>query len=90
MKINKDILKVCSKNLLIDFSEQEQAFLESELEEVIKNFELLKDINLEGVEPTNYSIEFSNQLREDDDQNSYEDEEYIKTRKNFKEGLIKV
>ncbi len=89
MKINKDILKVCSKNLLIDFSEQEQAYLESELEEVIKNFELLKDINLEGVEPTNYSIEYSNQLR-DDEQEPYEDDEYIKTRKNFKEGLIKV
>ncbi len=89
MKINKDILKVCSKNLLIDFTEQEQEYLENELEEVIKNFELLKDINLEGVEPTNYSIEYSNQLR-DDDASVYEDEEYIKTRKNFKEGLIKV
>ncbi len=89
MKINKDILKVCSKNLLIDFTDQEQEFLENELEEVMKNFELLKDISLEGVEPTNYSIQYSNNLR-DDEQEPYEDEEYIKTRKNFKEGLIKV
>ncbi len=89
MKINKAILNVCSKNLLIDFTEQEQLYLEKELEEVIKNFELLKDINLEGVEPTNYSIEYSNQLR-DDDASSHEENQYIKTRKNFKEGLIKV
>ncbi len=89
MKINKTILKVCSKNLLINFTEEEEKFLEKELEEVMNNFELLKNINLNNVEPTNYSIEFTNELRDDDAQ-PYEDEEYIKTRKNFDNGLIKV
>lgn len=89
MKINKDILMICSKNLLIDFTEEEQKFLEKELEEVMDNFELLKNFDLTNVEPTNYSISFTNNLR-DDEEEPYEDDSYIKTRKNFTNGLLKV
>ncbi len=89
MKINKEILEICSKNLLIDFNEEEKEILYNELLKIVENMENIKSIDLTNVEPTDYLITKNNSFRKDDD-NSYENNEHLKSLKDFKNNLLKV
>ncbi len=89
MKINKKILEFCSKNLLIDFTEEEKKFLYEELEGIVDSLEKVKNMDLENINPTDYPITTKNNLKEDDDIDNNA-VEYVKKIKNYKSGYVKV
>ena len=89
MKIDKEILEICSKNLLIDFNEEEKEILYSELLKIVENMENIKNIDLSNIMPTDYLITKNNCFRKDDS-NSYENNEHLKSLKDFRNNLLKV
>lgn len=90
MKINKRILDICSENLMIEFSDEEKKFLYDELLDVIDYFEEIKLIDVNNVEPTNYSISTENLLRDDNEYDNNAVEYIKKSIKNYKNGYVKV
>lgn len=89
MEINKKILEFCSKNLLIDFTDEEKEFLYNELKDVVDLLDNVKNMTLDNIEPTNYPIRSSHKLR-DDNEILNNANEYVKEIKNFQNELVKV
>lgn len=91
-QINEAVLKDASHRLLFDISDEEMKLLLSEFDILVKQFELLKDIeNVNEVRPMTFPYEiFNDYLREDVPSDVLTKEEALKNAKNVKDGQIKL
>ena len=91
-QINEAVLKDASHRLLFDISDEEMKLLLSEFDILVKQFELLKDIeNVNEVKPMTFPYEiFNDYLREDVPNDVLTKEEALKNAKNVKDGQIKL
>ena len=91
-QINEAVLKDASHRLLFDISDEEMKLLLSEFDILVKQFELLKDIeNVNEVRPMTFPYEiFNDYLREDIPSDVLTKEEALKNAKNVKDGQIKL
>ena len=91
-QINEEVLKDASHRLLFDISDEEMKLLLSEFDILVKQFELLKDIeNVNEVKPMTFPYEiFNDYLREDVPSDVLTKEEALKNAKNVKDGQIKL
>lgn len=91
-QINEAVLKDASHRLLFDISDEEMKLLLSEFDILVKQFELLKDIeNVNEVKPMTFPYEiFNDYLREDIPSDVLTKEEALKNAKNVKDGQIKL
>lgn len=91
-QINEVVLKDASHRLLFDISDEEMKLLLSEFDILVKQFELLKDIeNVNEVKPMTFPYEiFNDYLREDVPSDVLTKEEALKNAKNVKDGQIKL
>lgn len=91
-QINEEVLKDASHRLLFDISDEEMKLLLNEFDVLIKQFELLKDIeNVNEVALMTFPYEiFNDYLREDVPSDVLTKEEALKNAKNVKDGQIKL
>lgn len=91
-QINEAVLKDASHRLLFDISDEEMKLLLNEFDILVKQFELLKDIeNVNEVKPMTFPYEiFNDYLREDVPSDVLTKEEALKNAKNVKDGQIKL
>lgn len=91
-QINEEVLKDASHRLLFDISDEEMKLLLNEFDILVKQFELLKDIeNVNEVKPMTFPYEiFNDYLREDVPSDVLTKEEALKNAKNVKDGQIKL
>lgn len=91
-QINEAVLKDASHRLLFDISDEEIKLLLNEFDILVKQFELLKDIeNVNEVKPMTFPYEiFNDYLREDVPSDILTKEEALKNAKNVKDGQIKL
>ena len=91
-QINEEVLKDASHRLLFDISDEEMKLLLNEFDVLIKQFELLKDIeNVNEVAPMTFPYKiFNDYLREDVPSDVLTKEEALKNAKNVKDGQIKL
>lgn len=91
-QINEAVLKDASHRLLFDISDEEMKLLLSEFDILVKQFELLKDIEkVNEVKPMTFPYEiFNDYLREDVPSDVLTKEEALKNAKNVKDGQIKL
>lgn len=91
-QINEVVLKDASHRLLFDISDEEMKLLLSEFDILVKQFEILKDIeNVNEVKPMTFPYEiFNDYLREDVPSDVLTKEEALKNAKNVKDGQIKL
>ena len=91
-QIDEAVLKDASHRLLFDISDEEMKLLLSEFDILVKQFELLKDIeNVNEVKPMTFPYEiFNDYLREDVPSDVLTKEEALKNAKNVKDGQIKL
>lgn len=91
-QINEAVLKDASHRLLFDISDEEIKLLLNEFDILVKQFELLKDIeNVNEVKPMTFPYEiFNDYLREDVPSDVLTKEEALKNAKNVKDGQIKL
>ena len=91
-QINEAVLKDASHRLLFDISDEEMKLLLSEFDILVKQFELLKDIeNVNEDKPMTFPYEiFNDYLREDVPSDVLTKEEALKNAKNVKDGQIKL
>ena len=91
-QINEAVLKDASHRLLFDISDEEMKLLLSEFDILVKQFELLKDIeNVNEVKPMTFPYEiFNDYLREDVPSDVLTKQEVLKNAKNVKDGQIKL
>lgn len=91
-QIDEAVLKDASHRLLFDISDEEMKLLLSEFDILVKQFELLKDIeNVNKVKPMTFPYEiFNDYLREDVPSDVLTKEEALKNAKNVKDGQIKL
>lgn len=91
-QIDEAVLKDASHRLLFDISDEEMKLLLNEFDILVKQFELLKDIeNVNEVKPMTFPYEiFNNYLREDVPSDVLTKEEALKNAKNVKDGQIKL
>lgn len=91
-QIDEAVLKDASHRLLFDISDEEMKLLLNEFDVLIKQFELLKDIeNVNEVKPMTFPYEiFNDYLREDVPSDVLTKEEALKNAKNVKDGQIKL
>lgn len=91
-QINEAVLKDASHRLLFDISDEEMKLLLSEFDILVKQFELLKDIEkVNEVKPMTFPYEiFNDYLREDVPSDVLTKEEVLKNAKNVKDGQIKL
>ena len=91
-QIDEAVLKDASHRLLFDISDEEMKLLLSEFDILVKQFELLKDIeNVNEVKPMTFPYEiFNDYLREDVPSDVLTKEEALKNAKSVKDGQIKL
>lgn len=91
-QIDEAVLKDASHRLLFDISDEEMKLLLNEFDILVKQFELLKDIeNVNEVKPMTFPYEiFNDYLREDVPSDVLTKEEALKNAKNVKDGQIKL
>lgn len=91
-QIDETVLKDASHRLLFDISDEEMKLLLNEFDILVKQFELLKDIeNVNEVKPMTFPYEiFNDYLREDVPSDVLTKEEALKNAKNVKDGQIKL
>lgn len=91
-QIDEAVLKDASHRLLFDISDEEMKLLLSEFDILVKQFELLKDIEkVNEVKPMTFPYEiFNDYLREDVPSDVLTKEEALKNAKNVKDGQIKL
>ena len=91
-QINEEVLKDASHRLLFDISDEEMKLSLNEFDILVKQFELLKDIeNVNEVKPMTFPYEiFNDYLREDVPSDVLTKEEALKNAKNVKDGQIKL
>lgn len=91
-QINEEVLKDASHRLLFDISDEEMKLLLNEFDILVKQFELLKDIeNVNEVKPMTFPYEiFNDYLREDVPSDVLTKEEALENAKNVKDGQIKL
>ena len=91
-QIDEAVLKDASHRLLFDISDEEMKLLLNEFDILVKQFELLKDIEkVNEVKPMTFPYEiFNDYLREDVPCDVLTKEEALKNAKNVKDGQIKL
>lgn len=91
-QIDEAVLKDASHRLLFDISDEEMKLLLNEFDILVKQFELLKDIEkVNEVKPMTFPYEiFNDYLREDVPSDVLTKEEALKNAKNVKDGQIKL
>lgn len=94
--INKEMMKIISKNLMIDMSDSEIELLMSEVKSSINDLDKLsifssKKYNIENYEPMNYpKINSNNNFREDNVCEFKNKDKLLKAASSTKNSLIKV
>lgn len=63
----------------LGFEEKDLAKFESQVLQILKFVEELKEVNVDGVEPTSHPLPLSNVFRKDEVQSSLKIEEFLKT-----------
>lgn len=95
-EINKEMMKVISKNLMIDMSDSELELLMDEVKSSINDLDKLsifssQKYNIKNYEPMNYpKINSNNKFREDNICEFENKEKLLKLANNAKKNLIKV
>jgi len=74
----------------IELTPEEEARLAPQLGEVLQYVEKLKELDVEGVEPTAHAVPLSNVLREDEPRESLSQEEALKNAPKSANGLFVV
>lgn len=94
--INKEMMKVISKNLMIDMSDSELELLMNEIKSSINDLDKLsifnsKKYNIENYEPMNYpKINSNNNFREDKIYEFENKDKLLSSVSDIKNNLIKV
>jgi aspartyl-tRNA(Asn)/glutamyl-tRNA(Gln) amidotransferase subunit C len=90
-ELTKEILDYISKLALIELKEEEKEEFLLQLEDILKYFEQLNDLNTDDVEPTRHPIDdLNNVFREDIAGESLSNEEALKNAKYSKDGYFKA
>jgi aspartyl-tRNA(Asn)/glutamyl-tRNA(Gln) amidotransferase subunit C len=74
----------------VALSGEEVKKFQEQLEEILEYVDKLKELNLEGVEPTTHVIPIVNRLRKDEYRECLSTEEALANAPDKKEGLFKV
>ena len=91
-QINEEVLKDASHRLLFDISDEEMKLLLNEFDILVKQFELLKDIeNVNEVKPMTFPYEiFNDYLREDVYNNEITFDDMKINVKDYEDNRVKV
>ena len=71
-------LKHIARLARLHFNEEELKVFESQVADILKFVDQLKEVNVEGIEPTSHPLSLSNVFREDVVQASLSIEEFLK------------
>ncbi len=73
----------------IKLTEDEKKELEKDMENIVKWFSRLDDIDTEGVEPAFHPIEIKNNMREDEVEECLSDKQVFQNTENKEDGFFK-
>lgn len=90
MKINKEQVKHIAKLAKLSFTDDVLKDLTYQLGKIIDMFEMLEEVNTEGVPFTSNVVKTVNVMREDEVYISYSRDELLKNVPEVEDGFIKV
>ena len=89
--ITKETLDYISKLALLDLTEEEKNTLSKQLNEILRFFKKLDDLDTENVQPMTHPIEgLENVFREDEPKKSLSNKEALRNAKHTKDGFFKA
>ncbi len=83
-------IKKYEKLSALNLNEKEEKMIAKDLEDIIKYFEVLKEVDTTNVEPYIYTKGAKLFLREDKTGKTLEKDDLLKNRKLFKDGFYKI
>lgn len=91
-KVNKEILKVSAKNVMIDMTEKEYDEFLNDFDSIERNLVLLENVEVpEDTEPMVFPYEIINELTPNgEDLDSLDKDELFKNSNNYQDGIIRI
>ena len=90
MSITRVDIEHIRKLARLDLTEEEAASLHADLEKILEYMEVLKEVDLEGVEPMVHSVSLLAQLHEDEPREGLSAEEALSNAPEHLEGFFTV
>ena len=90
-EITKETLDYISKLALLDLSEEEKSVFSKQLNEILRFFKKIDDLDTENIKPMTHPIEgLENVFREDEPKKSLSNKEALRNAKHTKDGYFKA
>ena len=90
MSLTPDEVRHIALLARVGLSTEDVEKFREQLSNILENFEVLKQVDTEGVPPTGHAIDLSNVMREDLSQPSYPQEQVLANAPDQDEGHFKV
>jgi len=90
MKITKKDVEHVAALAHLRFKEDEVNLFTKQLNDILENFEKLKNVDTTDVEPSTHAVNLSNVFREDDAGNSLPSDESLKNAPDSEQSYFKV
>jgi aspartyl-tRNA(Asn)/glutamyl-tRNA(Gln) amidotransferase subunit C len=74
----------------LELTQEEKIKFTNQMNSILENFEQLKEVNVEGVPPTNHPMDVTNVFREDKPKPSLSQEEALMNAPQKEDGFIKA
>ena len=90
MPLTREEVLHISRLARLGLTEEEVAMFQEQLSEILDHFQLLRDIDTEGVPPTAHTLPLENVEREDEVADSLPLEEVLANAPNVEDGWLRV
>jgi aspartyl-tRNA(Asn)/glutamyl-tRNA(Gln) amidotransferase subunit C len=90
MKLSRDEVLHIARLARIDLTEEEINRFSEQLSNILKNFEILQQVDTEGVSPTSQAVELQSVMREDEVRPSFTPDEILANAPNREADCFKV
>ncbi len=90
MKLTRQEVEHVARLARVGLDDEEVERLQAQLSNILENFEVLKEVDTEGVPPTAQSIPMSNVLAADEPLPSYPPQEVLANAPEQEEGFFRV
>lgn len=90
MRLSKEEVHHIASLIRLGLTEEEIERMQDQLSSILENFEALKQVDTEGVEPTGHSVALDTVLREDEAADSYSREDILSNAPSREGDFFKV
>ncbi len=89
MKIDEKLLKHVAETARLKLTKEEMDKFLPQLQEIVKAFSKLSEVDTEGVEPSFHAVDMKNRLRDDKQGECLSQQDALKNTKHKKDGYFK-